>query len=175
MANIDFTATTEAHFNGVPIVEIYLGVQKVWPTQPAVHNVTNVISARNIGFEALAAQAEIDYYIDPADMLQATLPAGTSILVFEGMDDQAIGNQVFAFGTTIVSKALDSEVQWGHNKDQDAYQGNDVNGQGQGWATRYGGQWVFPSPVVAGDILYITLADTAYPGAYVSVLKITVV
>ena len=173
MAELNFTTTDEVYFNGQKIDEVYLGVQKIWPTQPAVHNVRSVVSAKNIGYEQQAIQAQNEYYVDA--LLQATIPAGTTIMWLADMDTSAM-SAIYNMRNMMVTDTLDGDKPWGHNRYHDTLQGDPIpGGGGRAMRTKYGGEWVFPHPLVKGEVFYLTMMEIGMPYFYISIMKITAV
>lgn len=172
MAELDFTTTDEVYFDNQKIDEVYLGVQKIWPTRAAVHNVRATISVANMGYEQQALDAQNNYYVD--SLLQKTIPAGTTIMWLADMDTSAM-SMIYNMRNMMVTDVLDGDQAWGHNKSQDNIQGDKIpNGGGKAMRTKYGGEWVFPHPLVKGEVFYLTMMEIGRPDYYISIMKFTV-
>lgn len=159
---VDFNKAKSIGYQLLDIQKVMFRSVQLWP---AKKDVTATIDLRRQDFYKLAYDAEtgVDYPYD-LTYIQASIPHDTTVLSVWCKATTEMESLV-VYKNMWISRSIDSQDMYGHNRSQDpTSEGEEpIPGKGHAMQSRYGGTWILPGDLAAGDKLYINLGN--YSGA----------
>jgi hypothetical protein len=155
---VDFNRAQSISYRLLDIQKAMFRSVQLWPTKK---DVTATIDLRRQEFYTMVRNAEagIDYPYD-ATYLRFSIPHDTTVLSVWSKAT-AETDSLFVYGNMWISRSMDSMSMYGHNRSQDPNsEGQEpVPGKGRGMQSRYGGTWILPGDLTAGDKLFLNLGS----------------